>query len=233
MKTNLDMEYIIKTTSMLMTGIKSTLYMVSLSSLFSILIGSVIGVLLYITQKDGIQPSRIISETLGTIVNIGRSIPFVIIIIAVFPLSRIIIGTAIGTKATIIPLTVAAAPFVARVIESTLKEVDKGIIEAAICMGATNWQVITKVLIPESYQGIVLAITITIINIIGYSAMAGMIGGGGLGDIALKTGYQAFRDDILLYCIFILVIMVQIVQAFGNYLSKNIVKLLHKNSKIY
>lgn len=229
---NIDMEYVLKIIKLLTPGIKSTLYMVSLSSLFSILLGSFIGIVLYITEKDGIQPSRVVSEIVGTIVNIGRSIPFVIIIIAVFPLSRFIVGTAIGTKAAIVPLSIAAAPFFARVIESTLKEVDKGIIEAAICMGATNWQVITKVLIPESAQGIVLAITITIINIIGYSAMAGMIGGGGLGDIALRIGYQAHRTDVLIYCIIILVIMVQIVQAFGNYLSKNIVKLLHTNNKI-
>lgn len=201
-----------------------TLYMVFFSSLFSIILGIVIGVILYVTEKDGILENKFLNKILGVIVNIGRSIPFVILMIAVFPLSKFIVGTTLGSKAAIVPLTVAAIPFVARMIEASLKEIDKGVIEASISMGATEWQIIYKVLIPESISSIISTITTTIISIIGYSAMAGTIGGGGLGSIAITYGYQRYRDDILIISVVLMVILVQIVQTIGNILGKKLNK---------
>lgn len=202
----------------------STLYMVFFSSVCAIVLGFVMGVVQVVTEDYGIAPNKVVSTVIGAIINVGRSIPFVILIIAVFPLSRFILGRAIGSTAAIVPLTIAAAPFAARIIEAALKEVDKGIVEAAQSMGASNWQIITRVLLPEASQSIVLGITIIIINIIGYSAMAGIIGGGGLGDVAIRFGYQRFRTDLLCATIIILVVMVQVIQAIGNIVAKKLDK---------
>ena len=196
-----------------------TIQMVGFSTLFSVLLGLPIGVLLYITdseEKGGIIPKPVLNAILSRIVNVLRSFPFIILIILIMPLSRLIIGTAIGTKATIIPLSIAAAPFVARVIESALREVDPGVVQAAKAMGSTNWQIVYKVLIPEAMPSLVSGITLTIINLIGYSAMAGAIGGGGLGDLAIRYGYQRFRPDIMVITVIIIILLVEIIQLAGN-----------------
>lgn len=196
-----------------------TIQMVGFSTLFSVLLGLPIGVLLYITdseEKGGIIPKPVLNAILSRIVNVLRSFPFIILMILIMPLSRLIIGTAIGTKATIIPLSIAAAPFVARVIESALREVDPGVVQAAKAMGSTNWQIVYKVLIPEAMPSLVSGITLTIINLIGYSAMAGAIGGGGLGDLAIRYGYQRFRPDIMVITVIIIILLVEIIQLVGN-----------------
>lgn len=221
---NINSEYLMQLKKIVLPSLNETLYMVFFSSLFSVLLGIIIGVVLYITEKDGILENIFINRVLGVIINIGRSIPFVILMIAVFPLSKFIVGTVLGSKAAIVPLTVAATPFVARMIESCLKEIDKGVVEASISMGASEWQIIYKVLIPESISSIISTITTTIISIIGYSAMAGTIGGGGLGSIAITYGYQRYRDDILIISVVLMVILVQIVQTIGNILCKKLNK---------
>src|SRR5690554_1576892 len=165
-----------------------TIYMVSFSTLFSIILGFPLGILLVITEKDNIWEKPLFNKILGGIINVLRSIPFIILMIIVFPLSKIIVGKSIGTTATIVPLSISAAPFVARVMEASLKETSKGVIESSLAMGATVPQIVLKVLIPESLPSIVSGITLTIINLIGYSAMAGAIGGGGLGNLAIRFG---------------------------------------------
>ena len=221
---NLSPEYLEQLKKIVLPAFNDTLYMVFLSSLFSVIIGIFIGIILYVTDKDNILENKFINSVLGIIVNIGRSVPFVILMIAVFPLSKFIVGTTLGSKASVVPLTVAAIPFVARMIEASLKEIDKGVIEASISMGASEWQIILKVLIPESISSIISTITTTVISIIGYSAMAGTIGGGGLGSIAITYGYQRYRTDILIISVIIMVILVQIVQTIGNILSKKLNK---------
>ncbi len=201
-----------------------TLYMVFLATLFSMLLGFPLGIILVITEKDHIWENHKVNKILNSIINITRSIPFIILIIAIFPLSRFIVGTTIGSSAAIVPLSIGATPFVARIIESSLKEIHWGIIEASISMGATIRQIIFRVMIPEAMPSLIMGITLTIINILGYSAMAGAIGGGGLGDLAIRYGYQRFQTDVLIFTIIILVIMVEIVQNIGNVFSKKIDK---------
>ncbi|MBO5770875.1 MAG: ABC transporter permease [Spirochaetales bacterium] len=203
-----------------------TIQMVAFSTLFSVILGLPIGVLLYITdseEKGGILPKPMLNAVLSRIVNILRSFPFIILMILIMPLSRIILGTAIGTKATIIPLSIAAAPFVARVIESAIREVDPGVVQAAKAMGSTNWQIVYKVLIPEAMPSLVSGITLTIINLIGYSAMAGAIGGGGLGDLAIRYGYQRFRSDIMIITVVIIILLVEIIQLVGNKIAAKMI----------
>ncbi len=221
---NINAEYLEQLKKIVLPAFNETLYMVFFASLFSVILGIFIGIILYVTEKDGILENKFLNRLLGIIVNIGRSVPFVILMIAVFPLSKFIVGTTLGSKAAIVPLTVAAIPFVARMIEACLKEIDKGVIEASISMGASEWQIIYKVLIPESISSIISTITTTIISIIGYSAMAGTIGGGGLGSIAITYGYQRYRDDILIISVVLMVILVQIVQTIGNILGKKLNK---------
>lgn len=193
-----------------------TLEMVLFSTLFSMLIGFPLGVLLYSTNSMGITPRPILNQVLSRIVNVLRSFPFIILMILLFPLSRLILGTSIGTTATIIPLSIAAAPFVARLVETALLEVDPGMIQAARAMGSTNSQIIYKVLIPESMPSLVSGITLTIINLIGYSAMAGTIGGGGLGDLAIRYGYQRFRPDVMAASVVVIIVMVEVIQFIGT-----------------
>ena len=193
-----------------------TLEMVLFSTLFSMLIGFPLGVLLYSTNSMGITPRPILNQVLTRIVNVLRSFPFIILMILLFPLSRLILGTSIGTTATIIPLSIAAAPFVARLVETALLEVDPGMIQAARAMGSTNSQIIYKVLIPESMPSLVSGITLTIINLIGYSAMAGTIGGGGLGDLAIRYGYQRFRPDVMAASVVVIIVMVEVIQFIGT-----------------
>ena len=199
-----------------------TLAMVALSTLFSLVLGFPLGILLCVTEPGGITPRPILNQISSRIVNVLRSFPFIILMILLFPLSRILIGTSIGTVATIVPLSIAAAPFVARIIETALKEVDPGIVQAARAMGSRNSQIIFKVLIPEALPSLVSGITLTIINLIGYSAMAGAIGGGGLGDLAIRYGYQRFRSDIMIASVVIILVMVELIQFAGTRISNKL-----------
>lgn len=207
---------------MILPSIQETVYMVSVSTFLAVLIGTPLGIVLVITQKDHIMENRIINNIFSYIVNIGRSFPFLILMVSIIPITRKLIGTSIGTTAAIVPLTIATIPFFARIIENALLEVDKGVIEASQAMGATNLQIIYKVLIPESMPAIILGITITIVNVIGYSAMAGTVGGGGLGDLAIRYGYHRFDTEIMVWTVIILIIIVQFIQVSGSILSKKI-----------
>ena len=208
--------------NLVMSATGETLVMVFFSTLFSLILGLPIGVLLHVTSSEeqgGIIPQPIFNNILGRIVNVLRSFPFIILMILLIPLSRLIVGTSIGTKATIVPLSIAAAPFVARIIESALKEVDPGVVQAAKAMGSTNAQIIIQVLIPEAMPSLVSGVTLTIINLIGYSAMAGAIGGGGLGDLAIRYGYQRFRPSYMVAAVLVILILVEVIQVAGNKLS--------------
>ncbi|SHI56825.1 methionine ABC transporter permease [Propionispora hippei] len=209
---------------LLFEALLDTTYMVAVSTLISTLLGIPLGVILVATDKRGILENLYINRILGSIVNAARSTPFIILMVAIIPLTRLLTGTSIGTNAAIVPLSLAAIPFVGRVVEAALKEVDYGVVEAAQAMGASPFEIIRKVLIPESLPSIILGITLTIINLIGYSAMAGAIGGGGLGDLAIRYGYQRFRADIMLATVAILIAQVQIVQSCGDYLARKVNK---------
>lgn len=217
-------EFITLIIKLLPSATLETLYMVFVSTLVATIIGGPIGVILIISAKGGIQENIPLSQTLSSIVNIGRSFPFVILIISIMPLTRLIAGTSLGTTAAIVPLTIAAIPFVARVIEGSLMEVDKGIVEAAQAMGATTWQIIYKVLVPEAMPSMVNGITLTIINLIGYSAMAGMVGGGGLGKVADQYGYKGFNGPVMIATVILIIILVQIIQWLGNTIAQAINK---------
>ena len=201
------------------TSTLQTLLMVLFSTVFSMILGFPLGVLLSITKANGIMPRKALNQVLSRIVNVLRSFPFIILMIVLFPLSRLIVGTSIGTAATIVPLSIAAAPFVARVIESALNEVNPELVQAAKSMGSTNMQIILKVLIPEALPSLVDGVTLTIINLIGYSAMAGAIGGGGLGDLAIRYGYQRFRTGIMAAAVIVILVLVELIQFFGSKIS--------------
>lgn len=205
-------------------ALKDTLYMVSVSTLFAVLIGFMPAVLLIVTEEGGLKPNKVVHKILDVIINLLRSFPFIILMIAIFPLTKIIVGKTIGTTAAIVPLTIAAAPFAARIIESSLKEVDPGVIEAAKSFGASNLQIIFKVMIKEAMPSIVLGITLTVISVVSYSAMAGAIGGGGLGDVAIKYGYYRFQNDVMAYTVIVLIILVQVLQSIGNAIYKKLTK---------
>ena len=209
---------------LIIPSLLETLYMVVFATIFSLIMGFPLGVLLVITEKNSIWEKPLLNKILNGIINIFRSFPFIILMIVVFPVSKLIVGKTIGTTATIVPLSIAAAPFVARIIESSLKEVDKGVIELSLSMGATVPQIIFKVLIPEAMPSLVLGITLTIINLIGYSAMAGAIGGGGLGNLAIRFGLYGFQTDIMLASVIVIIILVQGIQYLGNKLSASINK---------
>ena len=205
-------------------GTRETIYMVGLASLFAIILGLVIGVILYVTQKDGIYPLVAVNRVLGIIVNVGRSIPFVILIMLVFPLSRVIVGSSVGSTAAIVPLTIAAIPFMSRVVESALNDLGPGIIEAAIAAGATPLQIIFRVLLPESAPGLVSGFTLLVINLITFSAMAGLVGGGGLGQVAQSYGLFRHRQDIMIYTVIVMVLLVQVVQVAGQLIARKLDK---------
>lgn len=201
----------------------STLYMVFASTFFATVIGLPLGVVLMITDKDQIKENRWAHKILSIIVNIGRSFPFAILMVSLIPFTRWIVGTSLGTTAAIVPLTVAAAPFVARLIESSLKEVDKHIVEAAVVMGASPWQIV-QVLLWEALPSMCSAITLTVVNLIGYSAMAGLVGGGGLGQVAIQYGYNRFNTFIMATTVVLLIALVQCVQWVGGRSAKKILK---------
>jgi D-methionine transport system permease protein len=198
--------------------------MVFFSTLFSLVLGFPMGILLVITEKGSIWEKPTLYRLLDGIINILRSFPFLILMILLFPLSRLIVGKTIGTTATIVPLSIAAAPFVARVIESSLKEVDRGVIELGHSIGASVPQIIFKILIPEAMPSLIMGVTLTVINLIGYSAMAGAIGGGGLGDLAIRYGLYRFQTDVMVAAVIIIVLLVQGIQYAGNKLASKISK---------
>lgn len=208
--------------NMLLEGTVATLYMTLLSTFFGYLIGLPMGIVLAVTDKDGICPNVVVYRILDFIVNLTRSIPFLILLILVMPLTKLIVGQSYGAVATIVPLTIAAAPFIGRMVESSLKEVDKGVIEAAQSMGAGTFTIIWKVLLAEARTSLLVGVTIAIGTILGYSAMAGVVGGGGLGDIAIRYGYYRYETDIMIVTIVILVVLVQILQGIGMMLSKKL-----------
>ena len=210
--------------NLLIKSFGETCYMVAASTIISTLIGLPLGVILTVTRKGHILENAPVNAVLGAVVNATRSTPFIILMVAIIPLTRIIVGSSIGTTAAIVPLTISAAPFIARIIESSLLEIDHGVIEAAQAMGASPLQIINKVLLPEALHSIVLGVTLAIISLIGYSAMAGALGGGGLGDLAIRYGYQRFRVDIMIATVVVLIAQVQIVQSLGNYISKKLNK---------
>jgi len=206
------------------TATWETIYMVFISTLGSYLVGLPLGVILVITSERHILPNPAVNRILGAIVNATRSIPFIIFLILVIPLTRLLVGTFIGTVASIVPLTLAAIPFVARLVENSLKEIDWGLIEAALSMGASNGEVIYKVLVPEAVPALISGVAITAINLVGYSAMAGIVGGGGLGTLAYYYGYQRYEWDILWITVIILIVLVQGVQMLGDKLSEKAIR---------
>ena len=206
---------------LLAQGFTETLYMVGISMVLAAGLGIPLGVLVVISEKSHICENRVLNVMLGWLTNLGRSIPFIILLVAIIPFTRLIAGTSIGTTAAIVPLTVSAIPFVTRIAETSLKEVEAGVIEAARAMGASKWQIVLHVLLPEAAPSLILGLTITTVSLIGYSAMAGAIGGGGLGDLAIRYGYQRFRADIMLETVILLVLLVQSVQWLGNRLAQH------------
>ncbi|MBE5910762.1 methionine ABC transporter permease [Pseudobutyrivibrio sp.] len=192
-----------------------TFYMVIVATILAYVFGIPLGVLLFITDKGGIKENRVVNLVLGLAINILRSIPFLILLVAILPFTRFVVGTTIGTTAIIVPLVVAAAPFVARMVESSLKEVDEGVIEAAKAMGSTDWQIITKVLLPEARPSLLIGLTIAFATILGYSAMSGFVGGGGLGKMAHTYGYIRYQTDVMVIDVVLLVIIVQVFQEVG------------------
>ena len=209
---------------LLTKALGETIYMVVVSMAIASAIGVPLGVLLHTTAKGQILENVIINQTVGSVVNAVRSIPFIILMVAIIPLTRLLVGSAIGTTAAIVPLVIASIPFIGRQVETSLKEVPAGLVEAAQAMGATPAQIITKVLLPEAMPGIVAQLTTVIIALVGESAMAGAIGGGGLGDLAIRYGYQRFRPEVMLATVVVLIVLVQLVQLAGNTLAKRLDK---------
>lgn len=207
---------------MLLEGIKDTLYMTLTSTLIGYVIGLPMGILLTVTDKDGIHPNAAVYKVLDVIANLIRSVPFLILLIVLIPFTRFLIGRSYGPTATIVPLVIAAAPYIARMVESSLKEVDAGVIEAARSMGASNFNIVTKVMLVEARTSLIVGATISLGTILGYSAMAGTVGGGGLGDIAIRYGYTRWQTDIMIVTVILLVILFQIFQTIGMKLASNL-----------
>ncbi|MGM0502375.1 MAG: methionine ABC transporter permease [Bacillota bacterium] len=219
--------FIIKDLDLMIAGVQQTLYMVGVSMLISTIFGVPLGVGVVVTEKDNILSNKYLNFILSGIINIVRSIPFIVLMVALIPFTRLLVNTSIGTTAAVVPLTIAAIPFIGRIVESSLKEVDNGVIEAAESMGATPWEIITKVLLPEALPSLTLGLTITAITLIGFSAIAGAIGAGGLGDIAVRYGYHRFETVIMVKTVLLLIILVQGVQTLGNWIAN---KLDHKSN---
>lgn len=217
-----------QTLAMMAEGTGATLYMTLMSTLFGYILGLPMGIILVVTAPKGLRPNQVVYRILDVIVNITRSIPFLILMILIMPFTRILVGKTYGTTATIVPLALAAAPFIARMVESSLLEVDHGVIEVAQSMGASLWTIIWKVLLAEARTSLIVGATIALGTILGYSAMAGTIGGGGLGDIAMRYGYYRYQADIMIIAVVLLVLLVQILQVVGMILSK---KLDRRNTR--
>ncbi|WPC44720.1 methionine ABC transporter permease [Clostridium sp. JS66] len=208
----------------LLPALLETVQMVLISTFLAVAIGFIPAIILVLTDESGLKPNKVVYKTLDFIINTLRSFPFLILMISIFPLTKLIVGTSIGTNAAIVPLTIAAAPFAARVIESSMKEVDNGVIEAAKSFGSSNWQIIYKVILKEAFPSIILGITLTVISVVGYSAMAGAIGGGGLGNVAINYGYYRFKTDIMIYTVVILIVLVQVFQSLGTFIYRKLSK---------
>ncbi|WP_161804029.1 methionine ABC transporter permease [Trabulsiella odontotermitis] len=204
----------------LLNGTLETLYMVGFAALFTVLIGLPLGVLLFVSRRDGLLPLPKINAVLGAVINVGRSLPFIVLLIAMIPFTRLLVGTTLGSTAAIVPVTIGAFPFFARLTENALDEVDYGRIEAILSMGGNLWQVIAKALLPEALPTLLAAITLTVVMLIGFSSMAGVIGGGGLGDLAIRYGYQRFNNQIMFGTVAILILLVQGVQMAGDRLVR-------------
>lgn len=202
----------------------TTLYMVGASTFLTVLLGLPLGVLLVLSDKRGLRPRPLLNKLLGAVVNLTRSLPFIILLVVLIPFTRWIVGTSIGPTAAIVPLTLAAVPFFARVTETALREVPSGVIEAAQAMGSSDWQIVRKVMLKEAMPGLVLGIALTLISLVGYSAMAGAVGGGGLGDLAIRYGYQRFETEVMLATVVLLVAFVQVVQSVGDRIAAKISK---------
>lgn len=215
----IDWGNVAATAAMMWDGLKETLFMTLLSTLFGYALGLPIGITLAVSDKNGIKPNAVVYKVLDVIANIIRSIPFLILLILIMPVTRLIVGKSYGTAATVVPLTVAAAPFIGRMIESSLNEVDRGVIEAAQSMGASTMNIIFRVLLVEARTSILVGVTIALGTILGYSAMAGIVGGGGLGDIAMRYGYYRYESDIMIVAVVLLVVLVQIFQTIGMKMS--------------
>lgn len=199
-----------------------TLLMVAVSGSIGTVLGLPLGVLLHLTDRKGVVPVISLNRALALVVNAVRSTPFIILLVAIIPFTRLVVGTSIGTAAAIVPLTIAAIPFMARLVETALREVDRGLIEAAHAMGATTWQIVYKVLIPEALPGIIAGLTILLVSLVGYSAMAGAVGGGGLGDLGIRYGYQRFLPGVMLAVVLILIVFVQLLQTAGDVLVRRL-----------
>ncbi|MEG2053784.1 MAG: methionine ABC transporter permease [Oscillospiraceae bacterium] len=210
--------------ALLAQGTLDTVYMTVMATVFAYIIGLPLGIILFTTKKGGIAENKPINAVLGAVINVLRSVPFIILLVALFPVTRFIVGTIIGATSAIVPLVFAAAPFVARMVETSCEEIDTGVIEAARCMGATNWQIICKVLIVESIPAIIRGLSITTITLVGYSAMAGAVGAGGLGDIGIRYGYHKFQPDVMYVTVILLVIIVCVIQGVFNLCAKKIDK---------
>ena len=217
-------EFLATYKDLLIQGTLETLYMTFASTVFAYIIGLPLGVIMVVTDKKGIAPTKAVNQVLGTVVNIGRSLPFIILMVALIPFTRAVVGTAIGSTAAIVPLTIAAAPFVARMVESSLAELDPGVVEAAKTMGATNMQIAKKVLLPESVPSLIRGFSITTITLIGYSAMAGAFGSGGLGDIAIRYGFHRFEPKVMLITVVLIIVIVQLIQMGFNFAANKIDK---------
>jgi D-methionine transport system permease protein len=203
-------------------GVRETAWMVGVSALLTAVGGLLVGVLLVLTDRGGLLPAPPVNAVLGLIVNVGRSLPFIILLVAVIPFTRAVVGTTIGTDAAIVPLTIGAIPFFARIVESALREVPPDVVAAATAMGATRRQIVGKVLLREALPGLVAGLTITVIALVGYSAMAGVVGGGGLGDLAIRYGYQRFETEVMIATVVALVVFVQLVQMVGDLLVRRL-----------
>ena len=212
--------------SIVLDGLVETIVMVVVSSALSGAIGVPLGVVLVVTARGHVREHPALNAVLGAVVNALRSTPFIILLVAIVPFTRLVVGTSIGTAAAIVPLTVAAIPFVARLAEAALREVDPGLVEAAQAMGATPRQIVWKVLLPEARPALVAALTVTVVSLIGYSAMAGAVGGGGLGDVGIRYGYQRFRPEVMIAVVAVLVVLVQLVQSAGDRLARRLDKRL-------
>lgn len=213
------MEWTNEMTLMMIDGVRETLFMTVLSTGFGYLLGLPMGVALAVTDRNGIRPNVVVYKVLDVIANVVRSIPFLILLILIMPLTKLLVGRSYGTAATVVPLTVAAAPFIGRMIESSLNEVDRGVIEAAQSMGASTMTIIIRVLLVEARTSILVGVTIALGTILGYSAMAGIVGGGGLGDIAMRYGYYRYEEEIMLVAVILLVVLVQVFQTLGMKMS--------------
>ena len=217
-------EFFDKYGALLAQGTIDTLVMSIASCVFAYVIGLPLGIWFAVTTPNGLSPNKAVNTVLGWIINIGRSIPFIILLVAIIPFTRLVVGTSLGVPGAVVPLTVAAAPFVARIVEQSLAEVDKDLIEAAHSFGASNMQIIMKVMLKESLPSLVRGVAITFVNLFGYSAMAGTVGAGGLGDIAIRYGYQRFQGDVMLAAVILCVVLVPVFQTFGDWLARTIDK---------